>query len=115
MIPFAVAIQELKDKLIRVEGWGTFETLGDVFEYLDAQRSEMATIVKYHKEVVEELKQLSGLPLLPTDRYPAFKVPSAVRILNCLERGVSDSVKIYEYEIKLIDSWLLERKLRSSY
>lgn len=115
MIPFAVAIQELKDKLIRVEGWGTFETLGDVFEYLDAQRSEMATIVKYHKEVVEELKQLSGLPLLPTDRYPAFKVPPAVRILNCLERGVSDSVKIYEYEIKLIDSWLLERKLRSSY
>lgn len=115
MISFAVAISELKERLILAEGWGTFETVGDVFEFLESNRSELKTLTEYHEKSLDELRELSGLPLLPTDRYPAFKVPSAVGLFNALERGYKNTVRVYEHDILICDQWLLERRLRSQY
>lgn len=113
--PFSSEIAELCASLPNAVGWGDILTIGDVFAYQRSRQEDIAEMERFFESDVKELRELSGLPLLDTDRYPLSNVSSAVRIMNGLKRGHRIAMRTYKFEVELIDAWLLRHGLRSSY
>lgn len=113
--PFQREIELLVALLPNAEGWGDIVTVCDVIDYQKSREQDITELTKWHESNIVELRELSGIALLETDKYPSGRVPSAVLLKNALDRGQKIMARTYQFEIDAIDAWLLKFGLRSSY